>query len=629
VAEEGGIIEGVLGGEDAEGPDADSLAGLDPMAAALAVHGMKTGEPLHPRLASYLEKQEKLVEIQTEHLHEQRALMLKTLNWRLHGARLKGVLQVLTTAVGLGVAFWLGLVVWQAAHAHGLVVEAFSTPPDLARNGLTGHVVAEEIEDRINALQAKTDSSRAADTFANDWGRDVKVEIPETGMSLEEVQRLLREWLGHETRISGTVVRTADGVRISVRLEGEPADEASGPETDMDGVLNRVAEMVFARTQPYRYGVYLVQNDRVEDARAAFEHLADYGPPQERGWALTGLASQAVLYPDAATLETAARRAVAAAPELALARLNLADTAYMLGHSEAALEQSKATLRALAQPDHGGVSDRVKDAMAAESAETADELGENPGDALIQVDRLAASSSYFGSQLQAQMLRPCGSAALHDTNAARAQAAQAGPDDAAVVAQSVRFEVLYRPHACVALADGDWREAVRQLSGIDAALTSQQRARFASATQLWPLLARALARSGDVARAEALIGQTPLDCYPCLIARGQVASAKGDARSAERWFAIAARQGPSLPAAYEAWGEARLARGDLSGAEAAFQDAVRRGPGWADPMKGLGDVKAGRGDWREAVEDYDKALRLAPAWAELKRARASAAKRLQ
>ena len=626
MAEDGGIIEGVLGAEEAEGFDADELAGLDPIAAAVATGLSRTDEAVATDLRAYLKKQARLVELQTEHLHEQRALILKNLSWRVHGARLKGVLQVLTSALGVAIVVWLGVLVWQAAHARGLVVEAFSTPPDLARNGLTGQVIAEEIEDHINALQAKTESSRAAGTFANDWGRNVKVEIPETGVSFDEVQRLLRDWLGHETRLTGAVIRTADGVRINARLEGEPADEAAGPETDLDGVVARVAEKVFARTQPYRYGVYLFENGRTDEARGVFERLATSGPPEEHGWALIGLA---LMSPDAAAEEKALQVAVKAAPELALARSNLADTAFSLGHYEAALEQAKVTSRLLAQPDRGGVSDSVRDAMVVGVRIGIDVLRQDHADALIQADREAALPSFYGSQLSMRMTRPCFLAGLHDVNAARAQAAQVGPDDAAVVARSLAWEALYWPHACAALADGDWREAVRQLSGGDAALTPQQRAKLASATLLWPPLALALARSGDVARAEALIGQTPLDCYPCLIARGQVASAKGDVRSAERWFAEAARQGPSLPTAYQAWGEARLARRDLGGAEAAFQDAVRRGANWADPRKGLGDVEARRGNWREAVDDYDKALNLAPAWAELKRARALAATHLR
>ncbi|NEX95364.1 hypothetical protein, partial [Caulobacter sp. 17J65-9] len=148
----------------------------------------------------------------------------------------------------------------------------------------------------------------------------------------------------------------------------------------------------------------------------------------------------------------------------------------------------------------------------------------------------------------------------------------------------------------------------------------------APAIDLWTLAAtaEALARSGDVAGAEALIGPTAGDCYPCLVARGRIAALKGDARGADRWFGQAAKQGPSLPPAYAAWGEAKAARGDLEGAIALYREAQARGPKWADPLKLEGDALARGGDWKAAAKRYDKAARLAPRWDELRRERAAA-----
>ena len=96
--------------------------------------------------------------------------------------------------------------------------------------------------------------------------------------------------------------------------------------------------------------------------------------------------------------------------------------------------------------------------------------------------------------------------------------------------------------------------------------------------------------------------------------------------AADRWFAEAVRQAPSLPAAYAEWGEARLARGDLDGAIAKFSLAHERGPRFADPLKGWGDALGRQGRWSEAVRRYDQALADAPAWRDLIRAHAVAAR---
>ena len=142
-----------------------------------------------------------------------------------------------------------------------------------------------------------------------------------------------------------------------------------------------------------------------------------------------------------------------------------------------------------------------------------------------------------------------------------------------------------------------------------------------------PLAALAQARSGDIAGAQTLIATTPLDCYLCVRVRGLIAAEAKDWPTAERWFAEAARQGPSLPFAYTEWGEMRLAKGDLPGAIAVFEIAHRDGPQFADPLKGWGDALARQGQWGEALGKYDLALAAGPAWQALRQARDEAARR--
>jgi Tfp pilus assembly protein PilF len=126
-----------------------------------------------------------------------------------------------------------------------------------------------------------------------------------------------------------------------------------------------------------------------------------------------------------------------------------------------------------------------------------------------------------------------------------------------------------------------------------------------------------LARLGRIPEAEALLAPLELDCYPCLIARGEVAAAKGDPATARRWLAEAAWQGPSLPYAHEALGRLLVAVGDHAGAEAAFAEAARIQPRWADPLKHHGDLLARSGHHERAARLYQKAARHAPRWGAL------------
>ena len=80
--------------------------------------------------------------------------------------------------------------VWDAAHSSGLIIEPFAVPPDMAAKGLTGQVVASQMLDKLTAMQDATDSTRPPQSYANNWGNNIKVEIPETGVSIGELQQL-------------------------------------------------------------------------------------------------------------------------------------------------------------------------------------------------------------------------------------------------------------------------------------------------------------------------------------------------------------------------------------------------------------------------------------------------------
>src|SRR5258705_1376795 len=121
--------------EESEGQKtgAEAVAGgVEPTAVALALGGASREES-----DSFLMAQRKLIAKQSHHLDEQ----FKRLRMGVIGDRLSITLKVLTMLVGLAVASIVGIMIWNAAHDDGLVIEAFSVPPDYAARGLTGQVV--------------------------------------------------------------------------------------------------------------------------------------------------------------------------------------------------------------------------------------------------------------------------------------------------------------------------------------------------------------------------------------------------------------------------------------------------------------------------------------------------------
>jgi tetratricopeptide (TPR) repeat protein len=141
-----------------------------------------------------------------------------------------------------------------------------------------------------------------------------------------------------------------------------------------------------------------------------------------------------------------------------------------------------------------------------------------------------------------------------------------------------------------------------------------------------PTLAEAYARTGRSSEADALLNSIPLDVYDGWRARGRIAAYRNDHASAEHAFAEAIRQAPSIPRAYQDWGDLPVLEGDATGAIAKYTEANRRGSHWADPLKAWGDVLVRQGKTKEALAKYDEALKYAPNWKQLEDARETLAK---
>ncbi len=212
-------------------------AGVDPFAAAMALGGAS-----REKADAYLNEQQalaadqrKFIAKQSHHLDEQ----FKRLKMAVISDRLSVVLKVLTGFVGLAIAAGVALMIWDAAHSQGLIIEQFSVPPELAAKGLTGQVVASQIQDQLTAMQAVTGTSRPAKSYANNWGNDIRVEIPETGVSVGEAYRFLKQWLGRDTHITGEVYRTATGIAVTARSDVDVGATYEGPETNLDALVQK------------------------------------------------------------------------------------------------------------------------------------------------------------------------------------------------------------------------------------------------------------------------------------------------------------------------------------------------------------------------------------------------------
>ena len=578
----------------------------------IALDGARSDPGLRDNIATFLARQEELIADQRHHMKVQ----LKHLGLKYFSERLRVGLQILVALGASALLLFVGGLVWQAATDKGLVVEAFSVPPDMAAQGITGEVVAGQLEDKLSALQAATDSARAQASYSNDWGHEIKVEIPETGVSISELQRYLRQWLGHETRVGGEIFRTPQGLRLTVRAGGEAGDTASGPEADLDGLLQHGAEALFARTQPYRYGAFLMQNGRQAEAHTVFAKLASDGAAAERPWALLGLA---LLEDDPHRAVAYYRESMSLNPNLALTTYDYASAEGTLGHSRRSHELSLQSEALLQRGDKGDMSARAAPTShAGVRAQIADDLGDYRT-ALTHIGEVLALPSYYGSREKAASWRAQDLALDHDVAGAR-EAMSGTANDVEVNRALMKWGGGYAPHLAVDVDIDDWPAVLGELQGLEpilhqaAATVGGKGADYTIRTALWPREAEALAHLGRIAEAQALVGPTPADCYDCARTRGIVAAMAGRPHEADRWFAEAVRQAPALPAAYLNWAQALLARGDADGAIAQLRVAREKAPHFADLAELWGEALMRKGDFMGATAKFREADADAPRW---------------
>jgi len=322
------------------------FVGPDPLGAKLALDAATAAEA-----REYLRRQNEIAALQIENLRKQDEYETSHLRWRRFNDQMKGALQMMLVALGLVVVFGIGAAIWNAANDNGLVVDAFEVPPDLAAKGLTGDVIANKVLSRLSQFQAETGSARASASYANNWGDNIKVQIPNTGVSISEFNRALHEWLGHQTRITGEIYRTPDGLAISARAGNDSTPVLKGTEADIDALVDKVAQSIYRSTQPYRYAAWLAAQGRVAESTAELQKIVATGNPLERAWAYNGLAHNAVNTGDIAGGSVFVRKAIASDPSILLPYSNLVGGEIALGHDERAWVTSQAMLNRAADGD--------------------------------------------------------------------------------------------------------------------------------------------------------------------------------------------------------------------------------------------------------------------------------------
>jgi tetratricopeptide (TPR) repeat protein len=606
---EGGLLGGLLGGEE-DGPERDAAgearAGADAFAAVLAADHAKHDPGVARAAEAFLGQQTRLLSEQREELSEQRALRLSHLHsqsregrLRRFGQRIRNGMQVFTALIFTAIGVGLAVMIYDAFTSRSVVVDAFKAPSALAARGLTGDVVAAGVLDGLQKLQDATRSTDKSLNTTSAWSSDVKIEVPETGVSIGEINRLLHQRFGHDLHIDGDLVQTeSGGLALTVRGDGVPAKTFDGAAGDLDKLTTQAAEYVYGRSQPAQYAIYLIGADRNADAVA---FLAGAYPRARTDDERAKLAHQWGNAYGGLNLPAKSVEKQRLAMSLVKPRSrewwinwsNLTGSVATAEGEEAGWRESQAFLRA---------------AQAAPKDQRP-ELGllENAGQItwdlpLFLASNVTNAASHNGAGTLSTIEGPAIAdiyALMHDPAKGAPYMAASDPDDSITKAEALLLE------------------GYASLDRGDPAATYNDQVCF---------LGLAYGLVGRMADAEAVFkrGGAWSRCYAF---HGDALAHAGDVTGAERVWAEGLKLAPDLPQVYLHRGVYELDHGDLKAAEADLSTASAKAPHYADPLKAWGDLLAKEGRWKDALAKYDEALRYAPAWAALHQARDAAARR--
>ena len=132
--------------------------------------------------------------------------------------------------------------------------------------GVTGEALAAQLMDRLGVIADSSRSSEAQRQVSATQGDGVSIQIPETGISLSQLDQWLKEKFGRERRVTGEVAITADGTLVLTTRAGAIAlPEQRGAEGELPAMLQRAAEALMQREQPVTYALFLEQAGRNAD----------------------------------------------------------------------------------------------------------------------------------------------------------------------------------------------------------------------------------------------------------------------------------------------------------------------------------------------------------------------------
>jgi tetratricopeptide (TPR) repeat protein len=624
-----GITGAGLGGDDekSEVEANETLARADAFAAAIAAIASRQDPQVARDTSTFLRDQSELLRVQKKHLEDEHAARLhylqgqaREVDLRRLGLRLRVGFQLFTGLLATAIGFGLLLMIHDAVTSRSVVIDPIDIAPNIAPQVPSGKIVAAGLLDVLANIQAATRTNAERRLLSNAWTNEISIEVPETGVSFGQLERMLRTRFGHDQHIDGDLVQTDQGdLTLTVRGTGILPKTFADEGRNLQRLLTQAGEYIYGQSQPGLWTNYLSNSGRYDDAIRFAESAYGAVEPSEKPYVLNYWANSIDQKAGRGATEEAMplwREAVRLKPDYWVGYNNTMQALMDLGREEEVIRVAQQMMK-IAGGRPGKAPEEmytnydvlIWDLPAVHASQIAD-IESHGG--IGTTTTFSGAEGLTVAQYEVQM---------HDLDAAALRLKTTRVD--AEIASDVATAAFVR--AQLAEERGDLPTAAKEwdefsVAGADPGFFTLNPSYICYSAATYQKTAQTQKADAALNKVGSL---TLVDCYRF---RGDVLELRGDWAGAQEWYAKAVKLAPDLPAGNFSWGVALAKHGDLAGAAAKLELAHEKGPHWADPLKVWGDVLVNQGHMKAALAKYDEALQYAPNWRQLKEAREARAK---
>lgn len=624
-----GLLGGILGGEDekSEAPASAVLASAEAFAAAVAAKISGNDPEVASKTVDFLSEQTALLKAQKEFLKDEHALRLAQLRNQIRAEKVRQVgmrvrigLHVFIALIAVTLLVGIAFMIHDAIQSRSVVIDTFDIAPNVAAQVPSGKIVAAGLLDVLTRIQAATRSGAEHRSLSSAWTNDIAIDVPETGISIGQIERTMRARFGRDQHIDGDLAQSeTGGLALTVRGTGILPKTFTGEASHLDKLLTQAGEYAYGQSQPGLFAAYLANNDRNEEAIRFSETAYARAEAGERPYVLNYWANAIAGKGAEGAMREALplyREALRRKPDYWTAYNNIMYALNGLGDEEGLVRVNEQLMKAA-----GGRPGRAPEQEYQNYDRTVWDLPAERAEAVADVEShhgIGTTGSAGGAEnLQIAQYE----VQMHDVEAATLRL-NTTPVDAKFTPDVAQATFV---RALLAEENGDPKAAAQQWDEYAQAYANPSVRTNDPHTICFA--APSYEKTGQPAKAEAALDAVgSLTLVDCERFRGDILDLRGDWSSAQAWYSKAVMLAPSIPSGYYSWGVALAKHGNFEGAAEKFKAANQKGPHWADPLKAWGDVLAKQGKTKEAIEKYDEALKFAPNWAGLRDAREAAAK---